>query len=302
MENASLHTADLRIMARRDTEMKQPHPTRIEAKPMEETTPVEDELSRLAAIVTSSEDAIIGTTLKGIIFAWNKGAEQIYGYKAEAIKGEHFSTLIPPDRRDAINGSVGQIRLGKHVDAFEARRIRPDGTVIYLSTALSPIKDARERITGVSIVTRDITQARRSEEAFTRERILLRTVLDNLTDHIYVKDAAGRYILDNPAHRKFLGASSSEEVEGKTVFFFFPKALAERYHADDISVIRSGKPLLHREEPAVTRSGEKIWLSTTKVPFRDSGGAIGGLVCLSRNITAARRPEPEGKTRLPGKK
>lgn len=276
--------------------MKQvPHP-RPDSAPAAATTPGEDEFSRLAAIVTSSEDAIIGMTLEGIIFAWNEGAEKIYGYKAESIKGKHFSILIPPDKRAAVNATIDEIRLGKHAAPFEARRIRPDGTVTHLSTALSPIKDARGRVNGASIITRNVTASRLSEEALAKERILLRTVMDNLTDHIYVKDAAGLYILDNAAHRKFLGASSPEEVEGKTVFFFFPKEMAERYHADDIAIIRSGQPLLNREETAVTRSGEEILLSTSKVPFRKSTGEIAGIVCLSRNITP---PKPLGQPEKP---
>src|SRR5205085_662059 len=149
--------------------------------------------------------------------------------------------------------------------------------------------DAAGKIVGASIMTQDITRAKQSEEALARERSLLRTVVDHLTDNLYVKDAAGRYILDNPAHREFIGARSSDEVIGKTVFDFFPTAIAEQYHADDIEIIRSGETLLKREEPAVTRSGEKRWLLTTKVPFRDSNGEIAGLVCLSRDITKVRR-------------
>jgi PAS domain S-box-containing protein len=122
--------------------------------------------------------------------------------------------------------------------------------------------------------------------------------VDNLTDHLYVKDAAGRYILDNPAHRVFLGVERIEEVLEKTVFDFFPTAIAERYHADDVQVIRTGIPLLNREERAITRAGEELWLLTSKVPFRDDKGQIAGLVCLSRNVTASKRERKEAEAPL----
>jgi PAS domain S-box-containing protein len=78
---------------------------------------------------------------------------------------------------------------------------------------------------------------------------------------------------------------SPEEVLGRTVFDFFPAEIAQQYHADDIEIIRSGNALLNREEETVTRAGEKRWLSTTKVPYRNSKGEIVGLVCMSRDIT-----------------
>ena len=245
----------------------------------------DDEFLRLAAIVKFSEDAIVGMTLDGTIFDWNQGAEHIYGQSAGAIQGQHFLTLIPPDRRAEVGVFLNKIEHGEHVDAFETRRVRRDGATVYLSTSISPVRDSGGRITGASVITHDITKSKAAEDALAKERILLRTVVDNLVDHVYVKDAAGRYILDNPAHQAFLGVKGLDEVLEKTVFDFFPTEIAERYHADDMQIIRTGTPLLNREEPAITRAGTKIWLSTTKVPFRDHNGQIAGLVCVSRNIT-----------------
>jgi len=132
---------------------------------------------------------------------------------------------------------------------------------------------------------RDIAKLMKVEETLAEERTLLQIVLDNLTGYVYARDASGRYILDNPAHRQFLGVASHEDVTGKTVFDFFPTEIAQQYHADDLEIIRSGKSLLNQEEVTVTISGEKRWLSTTKVPFRNTKGEIAGLVCMSRDIT-----------------
>ncbi len=245
----------------------------------------EDELFRLAAIVKYSDDAIIGINLDGVIFTWNKASERIFGRPGEDLKGRHFSSLVPPNRRGELAEILDKVRIGEHADPFESRRILKDGNVIHFSTAISPFKDASGIIVGASVIARDVTHARRAEEALGKERSLLLTVINNLPDHLYVKDNAGRYVLDNPAHRAFLGVKTAEEVVGKTVFSFFSKSLAERYHTDDITIMRSGEPILNREEPAVSRSKEKRWLSTTKIPFRDASGEIVGMVCLSRDIT-----------------
>jgi PAS domain S-box-containing protein len=118
-----------------------------------------------------------------------------------------------------------------------------------------------------------------------RDRDLLRTLIDTLPDSIYVKDADGRYILDNMAHMRHVGAASTGEIVGKTVFDLFPIELAERFHADDDAILRSGVPLHNREEPIVDEDGTRRWISTTKVPFRDTAGRVLGLVCLSRDIS-----------------
>jgi two-component system, NtrC family, sensor kinase len=135
---------------------------------------------------------------------------------------------------------------------------------------------------------------RDAEAALGEERQLLRTLIDNLPDRIYAKDAAGRYLLDNVAHMRLLGLRSQQEVVGKTAFDLLPRELAERYDADDKAIVASGEPLLNREEQTTsTASGEQRWLLTTKVPLRDAGGAVTGIVGISRDITARRRAEEE---------
>lgn len=126
-----------------------------------------------------------------------------------------------------------------------------------------------------------------------RDRELLRTLIDTLPDSIYVKDAAGRYILDNLAHMRRVGATSTGDVIGKTVFDFFPAELAERFQADDDAVLRSGAPLQNREEPIIDDDGTRRWVSTTKVPFHDDDGRIMGLVCLSRDISEEKRAKED---------
>ncbi|MCC6444742.1 MAG: response regulator [Armatimonadetes bacterium] len=148
---------------------------------------------------------------------------------------------------------------------------------------------------------RDITDRRRAEEALSelrnaeerlaQERNLLRTLIDNLPDYIYIKDSDSRFVLNNSAHIRILGAASQEEVAEKMDFHYFPAELAARYFTDEQAIIRSGEPMLNHEEPVIDPSGDRRWLSTSKVPLRDSQENVVGLVGISRDITEQKEAE-----------
>jgi PAS domain S-box-containing protein len=141
----------------------------------------------------------------------------------------------------------------------------------------------------------EIEQRRRAEQALAQERNLLRTLIDSLPDHIFIKDTLGRYVLNNQSHQQFVGAATPDEVIGKTVFDLFPPELAERFHADDQLILQTGQPLLNREEPIIDQAGRRCALATTKIPLRDSRGQIVGLVCVSRDITVQKEAADEIK-------
>jgi PAS domain S-box-containing protein len=123
-----------------------------------------DASRRLAAIVESSDDAIIGKSLDGIISSWNRGAERLFGYTAEEAIGQHITLIIPPDRLDEESMILGKLRQGQRVDHFETIRMRKDRTLINISLTISPIKDSSGRVVGASKVARDITERMRSDD------------------------------------------------------------------------------------------------------------------------------------------
>jgi len=137
----------------------------------------------------------------------------------------------------------------------------------------------------------------RSNAALAADASLLRAVVDNLPDYIYVKDTQSRFVLNNRAHLRVLGAQSQEEVAGKTDYDIFPAELAHLYAADEREVLRTGEALSEREERAVDPEGEEQWLLTTKTPLRGADGRVVGLVGISRNITARKRVEEALKLR-----
>ncbi|HUE82030.1 MAG TPA: PAS domain S-box protein [Pyrinomonadaceae bacterium] len=122
-------------------------------------------LLKLASIVESSADAIFGKSLDGIITSWNKGAERIYGYTAEEVVGKPISVLIPPEQGDELRQIHETASRGESLDDYETLRVRKDGNEIYLSLSISPIKDTTGRLTGASIVARDITEQRLAQKA-----------------------------------------------------------------------------------------------------------------------------------------
>src|ERR671933_2472769 len=120
---------------------------------------------------------------------------------------------------------------------------------------------------------------------------LLRTLIDSLPEHVFVKDADSRYVVNNVTHVKALGAASPEEVAGKSGFDFYPEELAEQYQAGDQEIISSGQPLVDREERSMDEEGNERWHSTTKVRLRDGNGKIVGIVGITRDVTERRQAE-----------
>ena len=128
------------------------------------TRELRDSQNRLGLIVDSSQDAIIGKNLDGIITQWNKGAEQIYGYTAAEIIGRNVSVLCPPERPDEIPGILEEICHGLRVEYFESVRMTKDGRRLNMSISVSPIHDAEGRVVGASVIGRNITAQKKIED------------------------------------------------------------------------------------------------------------------------------------------
>jgi PAS domain S-box-containing protein len=140
---------------------------------------------RLAAIVESSDDAIISKDLNGIITSWNRGAEKIFGYKAEEIVGKHVSTLAAPEVVDEIPNILDRLRRGELVDHYETKRKTKDGRILTVSLTVSPIRDAAGKIVGASKVARDITERQRQEQALREANAALTRSNEDLQQFAY---------------------------------------------------------------------------------------------------------------------
>ena len=141
------------------------------------------------------------------------------------------------------------------------------------------------------LILRDIAARRRAEAALGEERNLLRSIIDTLPDHVFVKDTRGHYLLHNESHRRLLAHKGDAHPEGRTVFDYFPPEEAARYNDDDRFVMETGERILNREDAMTGADGREQWLRTTKVPLRDARGRIIGLVGIAADITERKSDE-----------
>lgn len=246
----------------------------------------EAEQRKLAAIVESSQEAIVSRALDGTVLSWNAGAEKIFGYSAAEMVGRSISLLSPPEHRHESRRNTAMLLKGRTVPPFETVRIAKDGHPVHVQISVSPIHDTDGSIHAISAIFRDITDRKKAEEALARERTLLRAVIDSLPEHIYVKDRERRYLLINKAWLAARGMASRDAMAGTTVFDYFPPERAAQYDAEDCSVIETGKPLIGREQVNMGADGQKQWYLTTKVPLRDPAGNIIGIIGINHDITA----------------
>jgi PAS domain S-box-containing protein len=129
-----------------------------------ERTSAEATKARLAAIVESSDDAIISKDMNGVITSWNDGAERLFGYTADEAIGRPVTMLIPPERQDEEPTILGRIRRGERIDHYETVRQRKDGTLLDISLTVSPLRDGRGTVVGASKIARDITDWKRAQQ------------------------------------------------------------------------------------------------------------------------------------------
>lgn len=144
---------------------------------IEQRERAERELERLAAIVESSDDAIISASLEGVVLSWNPGAERLYGYTVAEVLGRPISITVPQDLQEELQHGLRKVREREAVDHLETERLRKDGSRINVSVTLSPLKEAG-RVVGISAIVKDITERKRAERELARSFALLRKAAD----------------------------------------------------------------------------------------------------------------------------
>jgi two-component system, sensor histidine kinase and response regulator len=200
----------------------------------------------------------------------------------ELYAAELAQKYVADDKRVLSTGEV--------MHDVEQHRL-PDGRQMFVEVVKGPVRDPQGEVNGVQVMFWDVTKRKQAEDALERERNLLQTLIDHIPDLIFVKDAGGKFVVANSALLGILGAAHREEVLGKTDFDFLARELAEKYWADDQRVIRTGQPLIEREETTLDPDGNELWLLTTKVPLQDGQNGVNGLVGIARDITNRKRAE-----------
>ena len=161
----------------------------------------------------------------------------------------------------------------------------PEGQLWEVASSRVPLHDEHGHVQGVACIGRDISHRKRAEETLEKERYLLETLMQNITDHIYFKDLQGSFIQISNALAKRFGLPSTEAAVGKTDFDFFTEEHAWQAYEDEQAIIRSGEAIVNKEEKETWPSGAVSWVSTTKEPLRDRNAQIIGTFGISRDIT-----------------
>jgi PAS domain S-box-containing protein len=247
-----------------------------------------DELaSRYAAIVESSDDAIISTDLSGTVTSWNRAAERIFGYSDAEMIGRPIDVIVPATRDSRDAELRERIERGHTVEHFETTGQRKDGAVISLSVAFSPIRDATGTVIGAARIARDITLRALSERAARH----FTAIVASSDDAIVSKDLDGIVTSWNAAAERMFGYSA-EEMIGSSIRTIIPP---ERQAEEDrvLETIRSGQRVEHFETIRQRKDGTLIPVSLTVSPILAPGGRIIGASKIARDITERVKAEVE---------
>lgn len=204
--------------------------------------------------------------------------EEAYGKTDADFYGAHHA-------REALNDERWVMETGQPILNKIELEMMNDGHRSWSLTTKLPLLDREGRTIGTCGISREVTELKEMEHLLATERNLLRSVIDNLPDSIFLKDLEGRYLLDNAAHQRWLGASEPSEVNGRTAFDFFPDETARQFQTADEAVLRGGVPVLNQEEKSLDGEGRVHWALLSKIPWLSEEGEVQGLVCIKRDIT-----------------
>jgi PAS domain S-box-containing protein len=233
----------------------------------------------ITAVVEYSSDAIIGSTLEGVVTSWNPAAEKMYGYSSREIIGRSAVLLAPDDRAGEVHDNLAMVSAGLPVERLETMRRNKDGTVFPVSITIAPILDEDGAVVGVSAVHRDVTEQRQAFEVAQR----MAAIVEGSNDAIFGRTLDGIITSWNPAAERMYGYSS-EEIIGRSVDLLVPDDKIDELNVL-LAKINSGLAVERLETVRIRRDGTTFPVSLTISPIRDEHRAIIGASVIGRDIS-----------------
>jgi PAS domain S-box-containing protein len=255
---------------------------RMRKKAVELARDLRLETETLASIVATSDDAIVGKNLNGIITTWNGGAERIFGYSAAEAIGKNIALIIPADRMEEEVSILARVRSGIRVDHFQTVRRHKDGSLLDISVTVSPLKNAAGQVVGASKVARDITKQKQAESALRESEERFRAIVETTPECVKLVAADGTVVHMNGSGLRMVGAATADEVIGTCVYDLIAPEHRQKFREFNERVCQGERLAL--EYDVVDMNGGRHHMETHAVPLRSRDGSISQLA-VTRDVT-----------------
>lgn len=250
----------------------------------------------LAAIVESSDDAIISKDVNGIVTSWNKGAERMFGYSSEEMVGQPIAIIAAPDRIDEMPRILERVKQGERIDHYETIRKAKDGRLVNISLTVSPIHDDEGRIVGASKIAREITEQIRVRAELAEEKERLRVTLSSIGDGVITTDSTARVTYLNPIAEQLTGWQISEAAGRplEEVFRIINEDSRRTVENPATKVLREGIVVgLANHTLLITKDGHERSIDDSGAPIRVNSTDIAGVVLVFRDVSERRADEKQ---------
>src|SRR5262249_20188847 len=259
----------------------------------------EEAQARLAAIVTSSADAIVGKTLDGIVTSWNRAAERMFGYSASEMIGQSIRRLVPTDRQGEEDPTLACLARSKSIERHEMTLLAKDGRTLDASITVSPMRDAEGNVIGCSKIVRDITLRKRTEARLAEREAQLALFGEDAPAAIAMVDTKMNYLAVSRRLLSDYQLPATTEIIGRSHYEIFPN-IPTRWREIHARVL-AGEELAHEEDPYLRQDGRTDWIRWSMKPWRTIKGRIGGAMLFAGVITEqveARRALADSESRF----
>lgn len=247
-------------------------------------------------LAENSSVGIFKTNAHGYTTYVNPKWCNISGMEAHEALGDGWMMSVHPDDIELLKNNWNNSKDNCYTSVDEYRFVHPNGSIVHVKGQAVPEFDNGDFMGYIGTIT-DITDIKMYEEKLKSSNLLLSTLVENLPDAVYIKDREGRKLLANKADLDNIGISDFNKVIGKTDFDLFPEEIARKFWEIDKRVIENGEQILNFEEKLINQNNITKWLSTSKIPYRNSEGKIIGLIGIGHDITR-RKKDKEDKLKL----